>query len=1251
MKKIFVLILVFWMMSIAMVYAAPDYYYGDANVYTGSSANVPPNIMLLFDISKIMSYAGSALTYNPYPDGDDTQPPNYNPGYIDTYKNLGYETDFETGEIYYLSNGVPKPYNVTLAALETTNPVAYVSFLKYGSWSGTLSNKALLFITGDLGCLTYELSLLTSSVWSASTDYAINDTIDVDVDDDGVSDGRFVCVQAGTSGAGHPSWNLTGEITDNTVKWEAASSALAVAADTLKTIVDVLGDKVNLGISVLSDNNIGASILQPLVKLDTQAKIDDFKAELDFLSSLRISGNHWQVNEALWDVGAYLRDDLASAYSSKIDDDISLDPSLQDDVAGSPPSVEYWCQEQHIIVVTGGLGIPETISKTSGDVEDLVLFNSEDPPATDVHGSSVDVAKHLYDVPIFSVDDVEHPLHIKTHLIQMISLFLLPLKETADYGHGEYFHLDDASQLGIILGNLILGLLEVDSSFVAPVVPASPENRAYSGQRIYLGFFKPMNDEPWYGNLKKFGLNSYNQITAFNIDVDSDGEDDLATDIDGYFLVDSNGNPATRSFWDDTMMDGGLVDAGGVGALLKTRDAARDIYTYTYSDVDVPTETQRDLTDSSNSFSVDDNETPDDITDDVSNISSTDLGVADNAEAVKLINFIHGKDSYGSDPIAQRPWFMGDIVHSKPVVLNYQNYTFDLTNEADTDENKGYVFVGANDGMLHAFRDADGSEAWAFIPADLLSNLQYLSDTDYHYYFVDNSPVIYVYDADNDGNIETPENPGDDSADLGDMNTDKAILICGMRRGGGSSSITPDSQGSYFALDISNPESPTFLWEINSDTPGFEELGQTWSLPRLTKMRVGDATKVVAILGAGYDTVEDLRYGPKQMFPKGIISGTETSNASTGEGPDGSGAEDDAMPSTIQRGRGIYIIEVAMLDDGNPDTSNDFAISSSATLIRSFTPVGTLGDNTSVAFTYSVPSDPLVVDQDNNGYIDHIYIGDTGGQLWRFNVESSTASEWTATKIFTANSTSENGSDVGRKIFYKPTATINGYDTFIYFGTGDREHPSNTGVVDRFYVVRDRENDEANPWPMDESDLVSVTDYDDYDSTTWAQLNEPYTDDLTKFYYGWFIRLDDTPPSGEKVLATPKVFNGTVYFTTYQPATSANVDPCVGNLGPARLYAVKATTGEAVFNFSDYDPGNDSWNTLANGEELEARDRYIEPNDDGSGGIGDGISSEPLIMINNKGAVSIMVGRGGGFFNSGTVESIDPVFPVYWMKW
>ena len=305
--------------------------------------------------------------------------------------------------------------------------------------------------------------------------------------------------------------------------------------------------------------------------------------------------------------------------------------------------------------------------------------------------------------------------------------------------------------------------------------------------------------------------------------------------------------------------------------------------------------------------------------------------------------------------------------------------------------------------------------------------------------------------------------------------------------------------------------------------------------------------------------------------------------------------------------------------------------------------------------TYCIPSEPLLLDTNFDNHTDHIYIVDAGGRLWRFNVADGEKSKnWSGRIIFEANNDTANGTDVGRKVFYKPTATINGLDTVLYFGSDDREHALNTNVIDRLYAVRDRESEEGLspvPWPLNESNLVDITEDELQDDTVSdtdkaairAQLTGDYSDG-TNTYYGWFIKLDETDDdgnpthAGEKVLSSPKVFANVAFFTTYQPASTAdNDDPCVGQLGPGRLYAVNAVTGEAAFNF---DTSNDTTDADGNPVEVkEKSDRVLE--------VKHGLPPEPLIQVDEEGDVSVKIET----MDVDPELKIDPLYNLYWMKW
>jgi len=267
--------------------------------------------------------------------------------------------------------------------------------------------------------------------------------------------------------------------------------------------------------------------------------------------------------------------------------------------------------------------------------------------------------------------------------------------------------------------------------------------------------------------------------------------------------------------------------------------------------------------------------------------------------------------------------------------------------------------------MLHAFRDDTGEELWGFIPPNLLGRLKDLNG-DALEYFVDGAPKAYIERA-ADGLVT------------------KAIVVFGQRRGGNR----------YVALDVTHISAPRFLWEIGPSTPGFEELGQTWSTPHIGILG-GDS--YAAIFGGGYDEKQD---------------------------------QDSGLPEDTM-GRGIYVVDVL-----------------TGKLIWSYT------NAKNPAMKYCVPSDVTRIDTDGNGYIDRLYVGDIGSRIWRFDIGSADTASWAARTIFNANP----GTSDHRKMFYPPDVTLEkdeGYYEMLFFGTGDREHPKNTTTVNRIYAVKDK---------------------------------------------------------------------------------------------------------------------------------------------------------------------------------------------------
>ena len=256
-----------------------------------------------------------------------------------------------------------------------------------------------------------------------------------------------------------------------------------------------------------------------------------------------------------------------------------------------------------------------------------------------------------------------------------------------------------------------------------------------------------------------------------------------------------------------------------------------------------------------------------------SNDNALLLDYGDNSEQLtNLVNYIRGDESIdgfrsrsieydGNTANGDDPWLLGDIVNSSPVALTRPNKAYEVTYgdstylefRNDTDRRRQLVFVGANDGMLHAFNSGFydsstrsyltsassetahplGSEVWAYIPYNLLPHLQYLTRSDYgHVYYMDGQPQVFDVNGiwDSASSIRHPAGWGN-------------ILVAGMRFGGGETTLDPDGDDStsnditlrsgFTILDVTDPESaPEIVAEITHP-----DLGYSVSIPTLVKFR------------------------------------------------------------------------------------------------------------------------------------------------------------------------------------------------------------------------------------------------------------------------------------------------------------------------------------------------------------------------------------------------------------------------------
>ncbi len=151
------------------------------------------------------------------------------------------------------------------------------------------------------------------------------------------------------------------------------------------------------------------------------------------------------------------------------------------------------------------------------------------------------------------------------------------------------------------------------------------------------------------------------------------------------------------------------------------------------------------------------------------------------------------------------------------------------------------------------------------------------------------------------------------------MNGEKVLLIFGMRRGGDA----------YYAMDVTDPLSPSLEWQIDASTTGFSNLAQSWSKASLVTVNNGGNHECMLVFSGGYDAA--------------TVDGTNT--------------------PTPASGNAIYMVN------------------ESGDLQWSVTQANHLD------LKYSIASDLTVIDSDEDGAADGIYVGDLGGQVWRIDFD------------------------------------------------------------------------------------------------------------------------------------------------------------------------------------------------------------------------------------------------------------------------
>ena len=814
-----------------------------------------------------------------------------------------------------------------------------------------------------------------------------------------------------------------------------------------ETAKQVLGSVTNMNVGLMRfNNNDGGPVIMALQDIDTNRQ-----AFFDAIDALPAQGNT-PLAETLYESALYWRG--MPAHYGELINETPTDPNALASTAPEVYKQPEWdvCAKNYNVLLTDGQ--PNNDNEGPMLVPTLPNFAAAlgRPACTFANEGDCldDVAEYLYKEDVDPNTPGEQV--VTTHTIGF-TIDLPLLKDTAVASGGQYFLADDVDSLTKTLQEIVQIITNKSLSFSAPAVSVNTFNRTQNLNDLYITMFGVEGKAHWPGNLKKYRVDD-------GIIVDADGNDAVDPNT-GFFFG------TAKSFWTQGAADGNDVLLGGAAEQLPD-PASRNLYTNNAGN---------DLTAAINRVAPG-NEAA---------FASSDFGLtgaAGEPTKVEMINWARGLDVRDEDNDGATDDFrnaMGDPLHSAPATVVYGG------TQAAPDM---VVFMATNDGYLHAIDAESGKELWSFIPNQLLDNLARLyfdQDASYKYYGIDGNIVPVVRDADQDGVIEPTDG-------------DFAYIIFGYRRG----------DTSYMALDVTDKNSPSILWELRRP-----EFGQTWSTPVVTRVEMAGVTQnalnAVVVLGGGYDTVHDTIAHPAS--------------------PDGAGA-------------GVYMFDLQsgdLLWRAGRDNGADLQL---ATMTR------------------AIPNDVRVIDLNGDNKADRMYATDLGGQVLRFDIFNGETPANLVTGGVIAQLGAEGlgspGAAETRRFYNAPDVSLitdnvqNRRFISVSVGSGHRAKPFNLTPADTFFSIRDNNVFDALPQSA----------YDSYNVIKPADLVEVRGQTqtvITQADRGWKFTL---PPT-EKILARSLTFNNEVFFVSFEPNSAAAV-ACGHKRGTNYLYRVNVINGDPI---------------------------------------------------------------------------------------
>ncbi len=531
----------------------------------------------------------------------------------------------------------------------------------------------------------------------------------------------------------------------------------------------------------------------------------------------------------------------------------------------------------------------------------------------------------------------------------------------------------------------------------------------------------------------------------------------------------------------------------------------------------------------------------------------------------EIVGFYRGESAYN---IEEDNWKLGDLFHTNPkIVTTPATFFYDprqcratsfaefrndnLRNAAN---GKQLILAGANDGQLHAFRtgtsaqdcSSGGDEVWSFIPPNLLEKMGPIAHNSH-----DDRKTLASHQLFVDGPLQVADVwlPGSPATGTNKQKSEWKTIAVVALGGGGGNFLWSRCASCYCPYDSTNPSAVRYSGTYSAATPyycGYYALDVTDSVtssrPTLMWTLQPNAAEKPYI-GEPWS---------KMQIGRVKIAGNERWVGFIGGGLAGSG---DA-------GKGFFVVD---LKDG--------------TIIWRYTRAQNAEMN------FPAPAAPTAVDTDNDGFADTVYMGDMGGNMWRFRLcprddnnpgcgaasypSSCTTANWTGSLLFRSTSAERGSESTSKQIFTQAVVTRDPAKFYwVYWGTGEYNDPitrpdDSNDTKNRIYAVK--ENKEFTG-TYTSANLKNIT------NSVYCYSAQTEGCTIADSQNGWYINLSTNPltisdpggytinnPVGEKMISAPALFGGMLLFPTYLPQQGE--DTACGQAGHSFLYKLDYLTG------------------------------------------------------------------------------------------